>query len=311
MSEDFRLYHVAKLYYIDHVKQTEIAEMLGISNMLVSRILKRAETERIVTFQVKSPDKLNWETGNLVKKKYPMLKEALVVQLEQKENSRQQIGRVAAEYVANLMTENSILGVSWGRTICEFAKSLHGTSFPGAKVIQMSGGFLYENDMMMMPSNLVKLVSDRLQCEPVFLNAPLYVPTEETRRVLMQDPICQYVQRLAAKCHITIYGLSSLSESATTMHVGVLTQEDISELQEKGAIGDVMGFFIDANGELVDWSKKDCNIGVHLDVVAAAPHAVCLAGEEEKAAVLKKAIEKRYCNTIIISGSVAELLLND
>ena len=309
MSDDFRVYHVAKLYYIDHLKQTDIAEMLGISNMLVSRILKRAEVEKIVTFQVKSPDRLNWEMGSQVKKRYPMLKEALVVQLDPQENSRQQIGRVAAAYVSNLLTENSMLGISWGRTICEFAKALHGVSFPGMKVIQMSGGFLYENDMMMMPSNLVKLVSDRLQCEPVFLNVPLYVPTEETRRLLMQDPVCQYVQKLAAKCHVTVYGLSSLAETATTLHVGVLTREDVQELQALGAIGDVMGFFIDGAGEMVKWSKKDCNLGAPLETVSAVPHAICLAGEEEKAVILRKAIEHRYCNTVIISSDLAELLL--
>lgn len=65
MTEEFRIYHVAKLYYIDHMKQNDIAEMLSISPMLVSRILKRAEQEGIVTFQVRSPNQLDcsWARG--------------------------------------------------------------------------------------------------------------------------------------------------------------------------------------------------------------------------------------------------------
>jgi deoxyribonucleoside regulator len=311
MNEDFRLFHVAKLYYIDHVKQTEIAEMLGISKMLVSRILKRAEEEKIVTFQVKSPEMLDWDAGIKIKKKFPMLKEALVVQVNPMDNGRQRIGRVAAEYVSSILTQQSILGISWGRTICEFAKAMHGLSFPKVKIVQISGGFLYENDMMMMPSNLVRLVSERLQGEPIFLNAPLYVPNQETRQVLMRDPMCLYIRRLIEQCQITVYGVSSINDTSTTMQVGVLNREDITELHTKGAIGDVMGFYIDKDGELLDWSKKDCIVSMSLDMVSNATHAICLANEIEKADVLKKAIEKKYCNTIILSGSLAELLLKN
>ena len=50
MEKDFRLYLVAKMYYVEHMRQNDIAKAMGISNMMVSRLLKRAEEEDVVTF---------------------------------------------------------------------------------------------------------------------------------------------------------------------------------------------------------------------------------------------------------------------
>ena len=43
MNQDTRLYLVAKMYYIDQMKQNEIADVLQIQSMAVSRLLRRAE----------------------------------------------------------------------------------------------------------------------------------------------------------------------------------------------------------------------------------------------------------------------------
>lgn len=309
MTEEFRIYHVAKLYYIDHMKQNDIAEMLSISPMLVSRTLKRAEQEGIVTFQVRSPNQLDWQLGARLKEKFRGLKEALVVHAPAEADMRAQIGQTAAAYILDVAKDDSILGISWGRNICEVAKALPLSPHPGMQVVQMSGGFLCDTDYMMMPSNLVKLVSERLQCGAVFLNAPLYVSSEEAGRLLAQDPMYRYIQSLAQRCDITLYGLSCIEASSTTTRVGVLSEDSMAELAARGAVGDIMGHFIDAQGEFVDWSGRNCQMGVSLSTVSAAAHAICVAAEPEKAGVMRCAIQRGYTNTVVISSQLAERLL--
>ena len=55
MSQDFLLALVAKMYYVDKVKQREIAERLHLTPMAVSRALKEADQKGIVTYHVKMP----------------------------------------------------------------------------------------------------------------------------------------------------------------------------------------------------------------------------------------------------------------
>lgn len=307
---DFRTYYIAKLYYIDHIKQNDIAQRLGLSNMLVSRILKKAEAEGIVSFQVRSPNQLDWAMGYQIKQRYPALKEALVVQLDANEDARHRIATVAAEYIGDLLCDGVNIGVSWGQTICEIARVMRGGSYPNTNVLQMSGGFLCETDGMMMPSNIIQLISNRLQCKAVFLNAPLLVSSGDVSAMLRTDPLYQHIQDMAQHMHIALYGLSALGHTATMAQVGALSQEDIDELRSLGAIGDIMGYFIDEAGNMVNWSKQDCYMGVPVEVTAKATNAICVAGEPEKAAVLRRVVEKKLCNTLIITDTLAESLLH-
>ncbi len=58
MSYNLELQHrVAKLYYIDDLKQESIARRLNISRYKVSRVLKRAKDSGLVRILILSPDK--------------------------------------------------------------------------------------------------------------------------------------------------------------------------------------------------------------------------------------------------------------
>ena len=46
---------VARLYYVDRLRQTEIADQLDISQATISRLLKRAQDEQIVRINISAP----------------------------------------------------------------------------------------------------------------------------------------------------------------------------------------------------------------------------------------------------------------
>lgn len=49
------MYRVAKLYYMDELKQESVARRLNISKYKVSRVLKKAKEEGVVKIQVIKP----------------------------------------------------------------------------------------------------------------------------------------------------------------------------------------------------------------------------------------------------------------
>lgn len=310
MEKDFLLYLIAKMYYVDHIRQNDIAKAMGMSNMTVSRMLKRAEDEGIVTFHVQAPNKIDWELGKRVKERYPQLKEALVVIPDAGENARKVVALAAAEYVRRLVENGGTIGLSWGRTILEFVNALRPSDMPNLKVLQMSGGFLCQDSYEMMPSNMVKVASERMRAIPFFLNAPMFVTSAEIRDSLMKDPLLQYLDTMFDQMDVSVYGLSNITQATTMKAVGILSQSDIEELEAKGAVGDVMGYFLNDQGEIVQWSKTPCYMGASLEMAAKAPNALCLATDTHKGAILKLAIEKSYCNTIVISNDLAQALLN-
>ena len=309
MDDQFRLYHVAKLYYIDRLKQAEIAEMMHLSVMTVSRLLKSAEETGLVSVEIHSPENLDHEMSRALKEKYPALKESLVLSPRAGERARIQLAALAASYVQDLLTDRAVLGISWGKTISTFASQLRPTRAQDVQVIQLSGGFLYENNYLMMPSNIVQTASDKLRCQALYLNMPMFISNLETKRQLLQDPLNRYALDKAQQCQINVVGLSNLSESPTMQKVGVLTAEDMEELKSVGAIGDIVGYFINDQGEPVQWSKSKLYGGADLATISAARYVICLAMEAEKARVTHLALRKKYVNTLIITRELARELL--
>jgi deoxyribonucleoside regulator len=308
MYESLLLSEIAKLYYIDKVKQKEIAERFQITPMHVSRLLKKAESEGIVSFHVKVPAGIDTVLGKKIKDKYK-LSECIVLNVDSTENVKEKIGKFAASYIINLIGEDTIIGMSWGQTIYEFARNLTYSNHSDCKLVQLSGGFMYESNYLVTPSNIIRMVSEKLNCIPFFLNAPFLVNSEDAKELVLDDHSNKYLMELASKTNINIIGSSNLNSNGIIFQVGVLDEKDREELLSKGAIGEIAGFPIDKNGKEISWSKSRLYTGVPLDTIKKASNVICLSGEEEKADILAAGMKGGYFNILITSQKTAEELI--
>jgi deoxyribonucleoside regulator len=308
VENNFLLAEIAKLYYIDKVKQKEIADIYGIPPMLVSRYLRRAEEKGIVNFYIKMPIEIDLALGKKIKDKYK-LRECLVVDINSEENIKEKIGKVAADYFISLLQEDSIIGMSWGRTIYEFAKNISPINYSNCKVVQFVGGFMAENNYIITPTNIIKMVSEKLKCIPCFFNAPFSISTEEAKMLLLDDPSNKYIMELAQSSNINIIGSGELGLNSTIFTTGVMELKDRDELLKRGAIGEIGGFPIDREGNEVIWSKSKLYTGVPLEIIKKAQNVICLSGEEEKSEVLIAGMKKKYFNVLITSQKVARNLI--
>lgn len=54
-NDDYLLYQIAKMYYLDEMPQDAIAKKVGFSRSYISRLLDKAKERKIVTFVVVNP----------------------------------------------------------------------------------------------------------------------------------------------------------------------------------------------------------------------------------------------------------------
>jgi len=105
---------VADLYYLQDRTQAEIARALRISRPHVSRLLKRARETGIVTISVRPPFGLSTELAEELGKLFP-LRDVRVVSAGGAPLPR--AAEAAASYLASRIQRESVVGVSWGRTV--------------------------------------------------------------------------------------------------------------------------------------------------------------------------------------------------
>lgn len=298
---------IAKLFYIDKVKQNEIAKRFNLTPMSVSRILKEADKMGIVQFHVKTPTRINNDLGKAIKDKYK-LSECIAV--KKSTEILDDVGQFLANYVLSIVNDKSIIGLSWGNNIYHFAKNLPFINLNNCEFLQITGGFLSEDNNKTTPNNIFKILIEKLGCTPRFLNAPFFIDSEFSKAQILKDPSNKKIFELAKKANVIILGATDLAaEPNTLFKTGLITKNDILELKSKGAIGELGGFFVDKSGNIIEWSKGKLYVSVPLSILSKSPNTICVAADEGKLEILKATAGKGYYNILVTSEDLAEQLL--
>jgi DNA-binding transcriptional regulator LsrR (DeoR family) len=299
---------VAKMYYIDKVKQNVIANRFDISSMMVSRILKEAENNGIVSFYVKMPWQVDVELGSKIINKYGLM-DCYVVDIPENREIPRKLGSLLADYFTRILPrKNAVVGISWGNTISKFVEALPYIQAKNCSLVQLGGPFLDANSAV-TPIDIINGVSKKLDSRIYLLHAPLYAPTKEMRDELLSDPVNEVIRQMAMRSDISIIGLSDLSVDSNTLKNGTINSEDYKELLTLRAIGDLAGTFLDQNGDPLIWSKSSLNTGVKLQDISKAKRVICVGGEDRKLEIIKKTCGKKYYNILFTTKRIAEKLL--
>ena len=82
------------------------------------------------------------------------------------------------------------------------------------------------------------------------------------------------------------------------------------ELTSVGAVGDVLGRFLDAEGRSIDHPIDSRTIGVDLDTVRSIPEKILAAAGKHKVAIIRAAARRGLVDTLITDDVTAELILS-
>ncbi len=100
-------------------------------------------------------------------------------------------------------------------------------------------------------------------------------------------------------------------KSSVLVDSGYVTTADVAELVRKGAVGDVVGRYIDANGNIVDPGLDERTVGLGLDQLRGAATAIFVVAGEPKHAVARAVVTSGLCTVVVTDESTAQYLLED
>lgn len=300
----------AWLYYIEEFTQSQIAEKLGVSRSTVIRLLQRAKESGLVTITLGvSPDIFRMERD--LEKRFGLQTVRIVPEAEDTETQRRWLGQVAAGTLQEMARENSILAVSWGRTLRAMADSLHGeVSVPGMKTVALIGG-LHNAARGTNPYEVAEIVGQFFNAPARALYAPVYVRNAETAAGLISDPGLSEALDMARRASLVTFSVGSLSEKATMLQLGYVNATEKDLLQRRGAVGDIACRWIDADGLPVELPPTIHPIGISLTDLKNIPERLLVAGGRSKANVIRACLRGGYATHLITDESVAAALLSD
>ena len=302
--------------YIGKYTQNEIAELLNISRQKVQRLVAEGIAKDYVTVEICHEISSLIELEEKMKSSFGLEYCNVIPRLPGEtcaETYMESLGLAGSTYLMDLLSnsEEKIIGIGWGRTIANVAKQFYKRAdmdLSRHKFVPLIGSLT--NNSMMNPMNLINLFGEKTNAEAYFLPAPVWVDSRGEKKLLEKQKSVKKVLDLALKADHYFLSIGEIGSTSSLLKFGVISKSQQNELISKGAIADIIGKFIDENGELVDHRVNQLSIGLDINkLFGKSVIAVCSGLEKVKAA--RTVLRKKYISGLITDEDTAINILND
>ncbi len=294
------LARIAEMYYEQNLTQSQIAQKVGYSRSMISRMISEARENNIVEIRINYPLQRIRELEAYLQQVLD-LKEARVLQRGALTHSEmlRRLGALAALLLEEHLHEHLTIGTSWGTAVYETVNAVRTQTFEGLRVIQMIGSLGTPNPDIDGPE-LARRLARILGGQYATLPLPLIVDSESTRLALLNAPHIQRVLHQFRQIDLALVGVGTVDfEYASLMRAGYLDYRQLESLREAGAVGDVCAIHIDLDGRLVDTPLTRCIVGVDAETLRAIPIRIGVAGGQSKALPILAASRAGFINYLV------------
>jgi DNA-binding transcriptional regulator LsrR (DeoR family) len=287
---------VATQYYQEGRSKVDIAQDLGLSRFRVARLLTAARELGIVRIDITVPDAINADLSVELATAVG-LRQAIVVDTPDEPVStlRADLGRVAANLLAELVQEDDVVGIAWGRTV----NAMTTVQMTGA----LSGAEVSDNAI-----ELVRRISQISGGAAYPIYAPLMIDDPAAANSLRSQAKVAEALSWYDKINIAIIPIGSWDPPQSQLYDSIAPHER-RELLDAGVCADTSTVLLSRSGEILTPPLSQRLIGVTGDQLRRIPEVVAVAGGGEKADAVSVVLRAGFVTTLITNASVAQQLL--
>ncbi|QTX05098.1 sugar-binding transcriptional regulator [Agromyces archimandritae] len=302
----------AELYYEAGKTQDEIGRLLDLTRWKVGRLLGQARDAGFIRIEIVHPRARRLPMERRLREERG-LDDAVVVStagISSPEELQARTAQAAADYLTALRPVPRTLGVSWGRTLHEVASHLVNGWASGVEVVQMNGGVSLNRRAGTAAATAVA-IAHKGGGEATLLPSPAILERVETKQAIEADRVVAGVIDRARTAGTSLFSAGAADHGSVHVESGYLSVADVDELVRKGAVGDVVGRYIDSDGNIVDPALDARTVGLTLDEIRASPRAIAVIAGHSKHPVADAVVRSGLCTVLVTDEDTARHLLAD
>jgi DNA-binding transcriptional regulator LsrR (DeoR family) len=301
---------VAWFYYMENRTQGEIAERLGLTRARVNRMLAEARESGIVQITLNSSFASCAALEHALKQRYGLRDAVVIPTPENPDLLLGLLGMAAGDYLSRFLEENrlSAIGIGWGATLRETIRHVRAARYPDLNVTAMMGGLT--QGLELNTFEIAGELARRLQANCRYLAAPIYAASARSRDTILAQEVFGEVMERLARIELALLSLGDLSPRSLLIRHGLPRDVTVDELRARGAVGDVLGQFLDSSGRPVNHSINRRAIAVPLDGLAKVQTVMLIAGGTNKMRIIAAALKGGFSHVLITDEKTAAGALN-
>jgi deoxyribonucleoside regulator len=305
------LVEAAKLYYVHQLSQLEISKKISVSRPTVSRLLQQARDIGIVKINITDPNEVGTQLESALSIKYG-LKKVIVVPYDSDNTLilKKRLGKASILLLDQILSEGSILGISWGTTMQEVARQIQSRKIKDMVVVQLNGG-ISRAELDTHASEIAKTIGDRYQAIPYLMPLPAVVDSAELKMAILSDRNISRTLELGRKADIAMFTIGSFNYNSILVKADYFNDTEVEILLNAGAVGDICSRILTEEGKVCSKELNGRTIGIELEEIKEKPYSIAVAGGKDKLVAIKAGLKGRWFNSLITDEWIATELLKD
>ncbi|OQM77277.1 sugar-binding transcriptional regulator [Manganibacter manganicus] len=296
----------AWLYYVEGLTQEQIAEKLGVNRVKVMRTLAACQAEGIVVTTINAQTTKQIALERELERRWGLDTAIVVPTPSGDEHLEKAIGHAIATYLGETMRDGTTLAIGGGATLHASLAFLVRRQLRGSAVVALVGSL--PHSQWINPSIVAAKVADVYGIDSYQLPAPVVVHAPALRDLLWAQPELKDVRERASRADIALLTVGEISPGATVFRYGIVPPSLIPSLAAKGAVANMLSYFVDAEGRLVEHEVNERIMAIGLDIVATVPNVVLAAGGMHKVTAMRAALKAVNAKVLITDSRTAAAL---
>lgn len=296
------------LYYVAGNTQDEIAAKLGVSRQSAQRLVSLAVTEKLIKVRLDHPIAQCMEYAARLKAAFGLDEVEVVPSDPGHPDAALGIAEAVAARIGRVLSsrEPMTMGIGTGRTLRAAVEHLSFIDCPEHRVVSLAGNIAPDGSAAIY--NVIFNLADKVSAPSFPLPLPVIAASAGERALLHEQAGIGRTLALAGQVQIAFVGVGDLGPNAPLYEDGFITRAELTALQGRGAVGEILGWTFDCEGQLVD--------GAINERVASAPLppnrtalVIAAAKGTNKVDAVRAAVRRRLVNGLITDEETAKALL--
>jgi len=299
----------AWLYYVAGQTQHQIADTLAVSRPVVQRLIALAVEKNLVRVRIEHRVSDCLTLADALSKRFGLdLCEVVPFDADTDDDLKKKLAVASAEVLERFLSSEQpiVVSVSSGRTLKAAVAELSSIERPDHRLVSMVGTIAQDGSSN--PYDVATLISEKLGCKRFLMPAPLMVDSEDESRQWCSHRLYQVVERLSGAADVAFIGIGDIGPDCPQEADGFINRDEVHDLMARGAVGEILGRSIDANGHIVDAPCQRRLTSIQLQSPPKMP-TIGFAGGQTKHRAVAAALRGGWLSGLVTDERCAQAVL--
>jgi DNA-binding transcriptional regulator LsrR (DeoR family) len=307
-AEESLAVRAAWLHYVAGLTQSAVAKQLGIPSLKAHRLIARAVADGVVKVTIDGDivDCVNLESQ--LTERYGLHYCEVAPDLGEEGLALRTLGHAGAAFLQREIErgDNSVIGLGHGRTLSAAVQHMPRVAAKGLRFVSLLGGLT--RNYIANPYDVMHRIAEKTAMPAYVMPVPFFANSSDDREVFLAQRGVKEVFDMANNADLKLVGLGTVDQEAQLVFSGMIESREIKQIAAAGAVGEILGHFFDANGNMLETVLTSRTLAASFPQ-SKKERVVALVGGTSKVEAIRAVLRSGKLHGLITDEKTAKMLL--